>query len=120
MLALTLQAKAHDAARLAPLQEAGISDGRTVVVTVAGRTVYTFDLDAPGVSNCYDGCAAIWPPILVQDASALKSPMGSTKRKDGSLQLTFENKPVYLFLNDTRNGDAKGDGLNKIWHVIVD
>ena len=111
---------ADDAERFAPLTEYTIADGRDVVATKEGRVAYTFDIDDTNISNCYDGCAKTWPPILIEDASILKAPMGVTIRKDGTLQLTLEGQPLYFFKGDINPGDINGDGLGNVWHMMVD
>ena len=40
-----------------------ISNG--VMASKEGKTLYTFDKDAAGKSNCNGGCAAAWPPFMV-------------------------------------------------------
>lgn len=123
-LSLTLAhsnyALADDTERFAPLTEFKLADGRDVVATKEGRVAYTFDVDDTNVSNCYDACAKTWPPILIQDATVLKAPMGATTRKDGTLQLTLEGQPLYFFKGDKNPGDINGDGLGNVWHIIVD
>ncbi|MBC7427835.1 MAG: hypothetical protein H7336_04425 [Bacteriovorax sp.] len=111
---------ADEAGRFAPLTEFEIADGRDVVANEEGKVAYTFDVDDANVSNCYDACAKAWPPILVKDVSVLKEPMGSTKRKDGTLQLTLEGQPLYFYAGDKKPGDINGDGLGNVWHIIVD
>ena len=111
---------ADEAGRFAPLSEFKIADGRDVVATEDGKVAYTFDVDDANVSNCYDACAKAWPPILIKDASILKDPMGSSVRKDGSLQLTLEGQPLYFYAGDKKAGDFKGDGLGNVWHIIID
>ena len=117
---VSFSAWADDPGQFAPLTETRLADGRDIVTTAEGLTVYTFDVDKPGVSNCYNGCAKAWPPVLVPSAAGLKSPMGVTQRKDGTLQLTVDGNPVYLFINDKNPGDINGDGLDGVWHIIVD
>ncbi len=120
-LTLNVQiAHADEAGRFAPLTEFELADGRDVVATEDGKVAYTFDSDEGSVSSCYGPCAKAWPPILIKDAKALKAPMGTTQRKDGSLQLTLEGQPLYFFVGDKNPGDINGDGLNKVWHIIVD
>jgi predicted lipoprotein with Yx(FWY)xxD motif len=111
---------ADDAGKFAPLTELELADGRDVVADTAGRVAYTFDVDGDNVSNCYDSCAKAWPPILVKSAGELNAPMGVTTRKDGSLQLTLQGHPLYYYIGDKNPGDIKGDGLGKVWHIIVD
>jgi predicted lipoprotein with Yx(FWY)xxD motif len=44
---------------------------------------------------------------------------GTTKRKDGSLQVTYKGLPLYYFAGDTAAGDVKGQGLGSIWYVVA-
>lgn len=119
-LVLSTHLLADDAERFFPLTEVEIADGRDVIAEADGRVVYIFDKDAVNVSNCYDGCAKTWPPRLVTDTAGIKAPMGVTKRKDGTLQLTLDSKPLYFFIGDKNPGDIKGDGLGGVWHIIED
>ena len=40
------------------------------------------------------------------------------KRKDGSMQWTYHNRPVYFYADDKKAGDANGDRVGRIWHAI--
>lgn len=82
-----------------------------------GKTLYTFDADQNGASSCYGGCAAVWPPVLI-DLETVSAPFGITLRTDGAKQLTLNGSPVYLYASDTNIGDVLGDGLRGVWHVI--
>ena len=73
----------------------------------AGMSLYTFAFDVPGASNCYDGCAQAWPPLLVDAAADLPvgegipGELGTTERDDGTIQVTYEDRPLYYWINDT-------------------
>lgn len=99
-------------------------EGKTVelLTDVKGLSLYTFDPDGPNQSNCYDGCAKAWPPILIsaEVAATLEDGFSSAKRKDGTIQLTFDSKPLYLYVGDKKPGDIKGDGLGGVWHLAID
>jgi predicted lipoprotein with Yx(FWY)xxD motif len=103
----------------APIAQVTLDDGRTILTNEQGLSVYTFDPDEQNVSNCYNGCAKAWPPVLVKSAQGLQAPLGATQRKDGTLQVTVNGAPVYLFVGDANPGDIKGDGLDDVWHLIV-
>jgi hypothetical protein len=47
-----------------------VRDG--VLADAAGRTVYTFDKDEPGKSNCSGGCLVAWPPFTAKPEAAAK------------------------------------------------
>src|SRR5438105_7226129 len=63
-----------------------------VLVAANGRTLYLFTADKGKRSTCYGQCAAYWPPLIDSKPSVgagLKASMlGTTKRKDGKLQVT--------------------------------
>ncbi len=98
-----------------------------ILVTSGGFTLYTFELDKPGVSNCTDAtCVTYWPPYTASaqpTASAqLPGKLGLITRSDGKMQVTYNDLPLYTFLGDKKPGDATGDGLNEnggIWHAVV-
>jgi predicted lipoprotein with Yx(FWY)xxD motif len=83
-----------------------------------GMTLYTYDKDSPGKSNCYGECAKYWPPMK---AAADAKPVGDLtiiKRDDGTMQWADEGKPLYTFVKDKKPGDVAGDNFKNIWRVI--
>ena len=82
-----------------------------------GMTLYTFDNDEGGVSACYDQCAANWPPLVAPEGAAAEGEYGLVQRTGGSMQWTYDGKPLYLWINDKAPGDVTGDGVNDVWHV---
>ena len=95
-----------------------LADGKTILTTSEGLSLYTFDLDDAGVSNCHDQCLFIWP-ALVTEKDELDLPFGIHIRPDGSKQITLDDRPLYLFFSDSKPGDILGDGLQGIWHIII-
>lgn len=89
----------------------------TVLVDARGMTLYTFDRDAPGKSNCNGPCAQNWPPLM---AAADARPTGDwtvVTRDDGSKMWAYKGKPIYGWVKDQKPGDTTGDGVNNVWHV---
>lgn len=88
-----------------------------VMTDSAGMTVYTFDKDSPGKSVCYGDCAAAWPPV-----AATSMPAGAdfsvVARDDGTKQMAYKGKPLYLFAGDKKPGDVSGDNVQNVWHVL--
>ncbi len=84
----------------------------------SGRTLYTFDKDASGKSNCNGGCATAWPPYLMKDGDLAAAEFRAITRDDGAKQWALNEKPLYFYAADTQAGDAKGDGQGGVWHVI--
>lgn len=93
---------------------------RLVLADEQGLSLYTFAPDKPNESTCYDDCAQTWPPVLLDEdkGKALMGSLGITTRKDGTLQLTVDGRPVYLFIGDQKQGDIHGEGLGGVWFVI--
>lgn len=89
-----------------------------MVTTVAGATLYTFDEDQDGESTCYDDCAKHWPPLIALSAAKAYYRMSLTPRTDGQQQWAYDGKPLYTYVEDTMPGDAKGDNVGNVWHVI--
>jgi predicted lipoprotein with Yx(FWY)xxD motif len=92
-----------------------------ILVSSAGMTVYTFDKDVAdsGKSACNGGCASNWPPVSAGNAKPAK-PYSVVTREDGSAQLAYKGKPLYLFAADKKAGDRKGDNVKDVWHVVKD
>lgn len=90
----------------------------------AGRTLYIFDKDTKGTSNCTSGtCAQNWHPLTAVDKSKLQSGidatlLGTIQRPDGSSQVTYNGLPLYYFIGDKNAGDTKGQGVGGLWWVI--
>lgn len=83
-----------------------------------GMTLYTFDKDKGDTSACYDNCATNWPPYMAEAGAKAEKDWAMTKRKDGQMQWTYDGHPLYFFKGDMAKGDAKGDGMGGIWHVV--
>lgn len=92
-----------------------------ILVTSEGMTVYTFDKDTAnsGKSVCNGGCATAWPPVSAAGVKAAE-PYSVVTRDDGSAQLAYKGKPLYLFASDKKAGDRNGDNVKDVWHVVKD
>lgn len=92
-----------------------------MLVSTGGMTVYTFDKDVAdnGKSACAGPCTGLWPAVVTTDTN-LKAPYGSIKRDDGTMQLTYKGKPLYMYSGDKKPGDATGDNFKDIWHAAKD
>lgn len=86
-----------------------------VLATRAGMTLYLFKADKRGKSACYGQCATYWPPLLKKGAltagTGLKAKLlGTTKRKNGTRQVTYAGHPLYRFKLDKHAGEVEGQG----------
>ena len=90
------------------------------------KTLYLFEKDKFAKSSCYGACAANWPPFLTtgkpKAGPGVKAALlGTTKRKDGKLQVTYNKHPLYWFKFDSKAGQTKGEEVNAFgadWYVI--
>ena len=88
-----------------------------IVVDAKGRTLYMWRADRGTTSVCYGQCVRFWPPLLtrgkpVAAAGIRPSLLGTTKRRDGRLQVTYGGHPLYLYAGDARPGQTNGQGSN--------
>lgn len=82
-----------------------------------GMTLYTFDRDGAGKSNCTGECARTWPPFL---AGADAAPAGAwtvVSREGGAKQWAYKGKPLYGWIKDGKPGDVTGEGVNNLWRL---
>ena len=107
-----------------------IAAGKTmlgrILVDSRGITLYDFPPDKGTTSVCYGACAALWPPLLtkgkpIAGPGARASLLGTTRRKDGKLEVTYNGHPLYYFVSDRKPGQMTGQALNQFgapWWVL--
>jgi predicted lipoprotein with Yx(FWY)xxD motif len=99
----------------------------TFLVDGKGRALYLWEADHGSRSACSGACAQAWPPLTVtgtpKASGAVKgSLLGTTKRADGSREVTYAGHPLYLFAGDSRAGQTTGEGSNGFgapWWVVT-
>jgi len=111
-------AAAGAAQAAAPAQTANTDKGQALVGP-KGMTLYTFDKDADGKSNCNDKCAANWPPLAAGADAKAEGDWSIVTRDDGSRQWAYKGKPLYTWVKDAKAGDAGGDGVGGVWHLAT-
>ena len=92
----------------------------------SGRSVYLFTADKGSVSNCYGACAAAWPPVLASGNEAAgpgvtAGTLGTTPRRDGTRQLTYDGRPLYYFAGDQAAGSTAGQDIHHFggeWYLV--
>ena len=91
-----------------------------------GRTLYLFEADTSGSSTCYTACAQAWPPLVANGApragaGITTSELGTIRRGDGTIEVTYAGHPLYSYVGDARPGDITGQALNQFgaeWYVV--
>jgi len=99
----------------------------SALVDGAGRTLYLFEADKTDKSTCNGACASLWPPDTVAakpkaGAGVDAAKLGTTKRSDGELEVTYNGHPLYFYAPDTQPGQDAGQGLNQFgakWYVVA-
>lgn len=97
----------------------------TYLVASNGLTLYAFKRDGLNVSNCVDQCATAWPPYTVESADSVSvadgiwGEVGTIERPDGTLQVTYNEMPLYFWQNDTMPGETKGHNFRTNWTVVA-
>ena len=92
----------------------------------SGRTLYLFKRDKSARSSCSGACANAWPPFLTTKApkagaGARASLLGTTKRADGTVQVTYAGHPLYYFSGDKKPGQIKCENVvnfGGLWLVV--
>jgi predicted lipoprotein with Yx(FWY)xxD motif/Cu/Zn superoxide dismutase len=99
-----------------------------IITDDKGMTLYMYPRDTrePSTSNCYDACAQRWPPLLTDATGKIDlgtgldaKLFGTTTRKEGTKQVTFNGWPLYYWQNDKKPGDTLGFGVSDIWWVMT-
>jgi predicted lipoprotein with Yx(FWY)xxD motif len=89
------------------------------MTTVDGMSLYVFDKDSAGMSNCYGKCAVEWPPMKASSRSIPSADFSVIRRTDGTRQWAWKGHPLYLFDEDKVAGDVNGDGYSPDWHIAT-
>jgi len=97
-----------------------------ILVSAKGRTLYLFMKDMNGRSACSGTCATYWPPLtntgkLTVGPGIKRALVGTAKRADGRLQVTYNKHPLYTFALDKSAGQTKGQGSSNFgakWYAV--
>lgn len=110
----------------AAMAEIKVADSKLgkILTDGKGMTLYIFTKDTPNTSTCYDACAKNWPPLLSDAKPTLGDGVdgaliGTTQRKEGTSQVTYNGMPLYYWANDKAAGDTTGQGVGGVWWVIA-
>ena len=89
------------------------------------RAIYLFDKEQSNTSECYEQCAVEWPPVLTKGTPAAKGDvsqgkLGTTKRDDGSTQVTYNGRPLYYYQDDPSGvvGCHNVPGFGGLWLAV--
>lgn len=100
---------------------------RLVFADAEHQTLYVYDKDEPGKSNCVGACAETWPPALASAGAQAEGDWSLVGRPGGAQQWAFRGKPLYTYAEDKSSGGrrsmfggggAQGHGVDGVWHVF--
>ena len=99
------------------------SEFGSILSDADGKTLYLFTNDERMVSNCSGGCAAAWPPLLIEGDPVAGEGLDEGRltvitRDDGSSQAAFNGWPLYYYRDDPIPGDANGQDRGDVWYVV--
>jgi predicted lipoprotein with Yx(FWY)xxD motif len=99
--------------------------GATLVVSATGHTLYHTNVERKNTVKCTGACSSTWPPLLVKaGAKPVAGPglnaskLGTVKRPDGTMQVTYGGYALYLYAGDSKAGDVNGQGTAGLWHAV--
>ena len=98
--------------------------GHEFLFGYTGMPVYTYSRDKGAQPTCYDECALRWPPYIVGakddlgPKAGVEGKIGTTKRSDGNLQLTYKGRPLYFYAADKDGEPPAGHKVNGLWHLV--
>lgn len=118
---------AQQATRATTVKTASSSGLGTILTDGGGRTVYLFERDSGPHSTCSGACLAQWPALTTRGAphaagGASAAMLGTTRRSDGTTQVTYAGHPLYFYAGDRAAGDVNGQALDAFgapWYVLA-
>jgi predicted lipoprotein with Yx(FWY)xxD motif len=97
-----------------------------ILVSAGGRTLYHDSAERRDVVRCVGSCAVTWPPLLISAGAkplagrgAIGSLLGTVRRPDGRVQVTYRGLPLYLYSGDMRAGQVNGQDVGGSWHALT-
>jgi predicted lipoprotein with Yx(FWY)xxD motif len=98
--------------------------GRTIIVTRSGLTLYSLSAERHGRFICTPmSCLSLWKPLVVPAGTKPKGVDGlaTVKRPGGKRQVAYRGAPLYRFVEDTKPGQAKGNGFKDVgvWRPVA-
>jgi predicted lipoprotein with Yx(FWY)xxD motif len=91
------------------------------------QVVYVFEIDRANRSNCTsEDCVEAWPPVLTREPPSAGEGadarlLGTIRRNDGSLQVTYNGRPLYFYEHEAP-GEIKCHNVDLhggLWWVVT-
>lgn len=117
VVAVMLAAGSAFAAELPSAVKTGDAKLGTVLTDAKNMTLYYFDKDVVGKSNCNGKCAGAWPPLMAGDSAKATGDFTIVVRDDGGKQWAHNGLPLYRWVKDKAPGDTTGHRFKNVWTV---
>jgi predicted lipoprotein with Yx(FWY)xxD motif len=100
------------------------ANGKMLLANRQGRTLYHLGVERRGHFICTNGfCLSLWKPLVVARGTKPTGArsLGTVRRPDGRLQVSYKGGPLYTFVQDRKPGDMKGEGFKDVgvWHAVL-
>lgn len=86
-----------------------------VITDPTGMTLYTYNDDPVGESECYGRCARKWVPVTAKTDQPDSGVLTVIERRDGTRQYALRGKPLYTWAQDKKPGDVTGHKKGDVW-----
>jgi predicted lipoprotein with Yx(FWY)xxD motif len=97
----------------------------TILVDSQGMTLYHLSGEQNGKFICTSSaCVGVWRPLIAPSSETPNGGVGSlgtVKRPEGTVQVTYKGTPLYTFTGDKQAGEAKGQGIKDVgtWSAVT-
>jgi predicted lipoprotein with Yx(FWY)xxD motif len=97
----------------------------TILVDSQGMTLYHLSGEVNGKFICTSSaCVGVWHPLIAPSSGAPSGEgvaLGTVKRPEGTVQVTYKGTPLYTFTGDQQAGETKGQGIKDVgtWSAVT-
>jgi predicted lipoprotein with Yx(FWY)xxD motif len=97
----------------------------TILIDSQGMTLYHLSGEQNGKFICTStACLGVWHPLIAPSSGTPSGEVGSlgtVKRPEGTMQVTYKGTPLYTFTGDQQSGETKGQGIKDVgtWSVVT-
>ena len=97
----------------------------TILVNSQGMTLYHLSGEVNGKFICTStACLGVWHPLIASSSgtpSGTVGSLGTVKRPEGTIQVTYKGTPLYTFTGDKQAGETNGQGIKDVgvWSAVT-
>ncbi len=96
----------------------------TILVDSQGMTLYHLSGEVNGKFICTSSaCVGVWHPLIAPSSGAPSgvASLGTVKRPEGTVQVTYKGTPLYTFTGDHQAGETTGQGITDVgtWSAVT-